>query len=193
MDNLEHYITNKTYDEIKIGDIAKLTRTLTMRDIKLFAIVTGDMNPAHLDEEYANTDVFHQIIGHGIWTASMFSVLLGMQLPGPGTLYLDQSLKFLKPVHLNDTITASVKVIKKDDEHKFITFETLCIDEEGNHLLEGEALILAPSEKVSWKKLPLPEIEVTPNQNELNAKKAISCWINEGGADLLPVNQSNLS
>jgi phosphate acetyltransferase len=159
-------ITNKTYDEIKTGDSATLTRTLTKQDIQLFATVTGDMNPAHLDEAYAKTDIFHQIVGHGMWTASMFSVLLGMQLPGPGTLYLGQTLKFLKPVHLGDTITASVKAIKKDDKHKHITFETLCANEDGEHVLEGEALVLAPSEKISWDALPLPEVQIkTPDHN----------------------------
>ena len=166
MTHLKQCITNKTYDEIKIGDSATLTRTLTKQDIQLFATVTGDMNPAHLDEAYAKTDIFHQIVGHGMWTASMFSVLLGMQLPGPGTLYLDQSLKFLKPVHLGDTITAAVKVIKKDDKHKHITFETLCANEDGEHVLEGEALVLAPSEKISWDALPLPEVQIkTPAHN----------------------------
>jgi acyl dehydratase len=82
MKRASNSITNKTYDEIKIGDSATLTRTLTKQDIQLFATVTGDMNPAHLDEAYAKTDIFQQIIGHGMWTASMFSVLLGMQLPG---------------------------------------------------------------------------------------------------------------
>ncbi|NCT41828.1 MAG: bifunctional enoyl-CoA hydratase/phosphate acetyltransferase [Alphaproteobacteria bacterium] len=166
MTQTKHCITNKTYDEIEIGDSASLTRTLTKQDIQLFATVTGDMNPAHLDEAYAKTDMFHQIIGHGMWTASMFSVLLGMQLPGPGTLYLDQSLKFLKPVRLGDTITASVKAIKKDDKHKFITFETLCMNDDGEHILEGEALILAPSEKISWDALPLPQVQIkTPAHN----------------------------
>ena len=159
-------ITNKTYDEINVGDSATLTRTLTKQDIQLFATVTGDMNPAHLDESYAKTDIFQQIVGHGMWTASMFSVLLGMQLPGPGTLYLGQTLKFLKPVHLGDTITASVKAIKKDDAHKHITFQTLCANEEGEHVLEGEALVLAPSKKISWDAQPLPEIQIkTPDHN----------------------------
>ncbi|WP_373085651.1 bifunctional enoyl-CoA hydratase/phosphate acetyltransferase [Sneathiella sp.] len=153
-------LTNKTYDEIKIGDSATLTRKLTKQDIQLFATVTGDMNPAHLDESYAKTDIFHQIVGHGMWTASMFSVLLGMQLPGPGTLYLGQTLKFLKPVHLGSTITASVKVLKKDDEHKHITFETLCTNEDGEHVLEGEALVLAPSKTIRWDALPLPEVQI---------------------------------
>ena len=153
-------ITNKTYDEVNIGDSASMTRTLTKQDIQLFAVVTGDMNPAHLDEAYAKTDIFHQIVGHGMWTGSMFSVLLGMQLPGPGTIYLQQTLKFLKPVHLGDTVTASVKAIAKDDKHKRITFETLCANQKGEHVVEGEAIALAPSEKISWKVLPLPEVQM---------------------------------
>lgn len=159
-------ITNKTYDEIKIGDTAEVTRTLTKQDIQLFATVTGDLNPAHLDESYAKTDIFHQIVGHGMWTASMFSVLLGMQLPGPGTLYLAQTLKFLKPVHLGDTITAAVIALKKDDKHNHITFKTRCTNEQGELVLEGEALVLAPSEKISWDALPLPEVQIkTPDHN----------------------------
>jgi len=179
--NNESCITNKIYDEINIGDSATLTRMLTKQDIQLFATVTGDMNPAHIDEAYAKTDVFHQIVGHGMWTGSMFSVLLGMQLPGPGTIYLQQTLKFLKPVVLGDIITASVKVIKKDDEHKRITFETLCANQKGEHVVEGEALALAPTEKISWKVIPLPEVQVkTPEHN-------YEQWLMAKVADMKPL------
>jgi phosphate acetyltransferase len=161
MNNTTHSgITNKTYDEIKIGDSASLTRTLTKEEIQLFAVVTGDMNPAHLDEQYAKTDVFRQIVGHGMWTGSMFSALLGMYLPGPGTIYLSQTLKFLRPVKLGETITAAVKAIRKDDKHHHITFETLCANEAGEHVLEGEALVIAPTEKTVWNAQALPEIQV---------------------------------
>ena len=158
-------ITNKTYDEVKVGDSASLTRTLTKQDIQLFAIVTGDMNPAHLDEEYAKTDVFRQIVGHGMWTGSLFSTLLGMYLPGPGTIYLSQTLKFLRPVKLGETITASVKITKKDDTHKHITLQTLCANEKGEHVIEGEALVLAPTEKICWNGKPLPEVQMKAPQH----------------------------
>jgi phosphate acetyltransferase/phosphate butyryltransferase len=158
--NAQPCITNKTYDKINIGDSATLTRTLTKQDIQLFAIVTGDMNPAHLDETYARTDIFRQIVGHGMWTGSMFSVLLGMHLPGPGTIYLKQTLEFLKPVRLGDTITASVKAIQKDDAHKRITFQTQCANEKGEHVLEGEAVVLAPTEKICWNAVALPEVQM---------------------------------
>ncbi len=190
----EPFITNKTFDEITIGDCATLARTLTKQDIQMFAAVTGDMNPAHLDEAYAKTDIFHEIVGHGMWTASMFSVLLGMQLPGPGTLYLGQTLKFLKPVHLGDTITAMVKAVAKDDKHKHITFQTLCTNQDGQTVLEGEALVLAPSEKISWKALPLPQVQIKPPSRDykqwltgkicrtkMNEERALARWENEGG------------
>ena len=153
-------ITNKTYAEIRLGDSANLTRTLSKQDIQLFAVVTGDMNPAHLDEAYAKTDIFRQIVGHGMWTGSMFSALLGMYLPGPGTIYLSQTLKFLRPVLLGETITASVRVTGKDDAKKHVTLQTLCANEKGEHVLEGEAVVLAPTEKISWDAVPLPEIQV---------------------------------
>lgn len=158
-------ITNKTYDEIKVGDSASLTRTLTKQDIQLFAFVTGDMNPAHLDEEYAKTDIFRRIVGHGMWTGSMFSTLLGMYLPGPGTIYLSQTLKFLKPVLLGETITASVKVLKKDNAHHHITLATLCVNEQGEHVIEGEALIKAPVEKISWKATSLPDVQMNASSH----------------------------
>jgi len=153
-------VTNKTYAEISVGDEASLTRTLTKRDIQLFAILTGDMNPAHLDEKYAKSDLFHQVVGHGMWTGSLFSTLFSMHLPGPGAIYVSQNLKFLKPVHLGDTITAIVKVTKKDETTKHITFETLCINHKGEKVIAGEAVVIAPEEKVSWVGSPLPQIHL---------------------------------
>lgn len=153
-------IGSKTYEEIAVGDSASLTRTLTKKDIQLFAIVTGDMNPAHLDETYAKTDIFQQIVGHGMWTGSMFSTLLGMQLPGLGTIYLSQTLKFLRPVHVGDTITAAVKVIARDDKKKHVTLETICSNEKGEHVLEGVAVVLPPPNKICWSVAPLPEVQI---------------------------------
>ena len=106
-------IENRTFDEIKPGDTARLTRTLTQKDIELFAIVSGDVNPIHLDVEYARDDMFHQIIAHGMWGGALISTLLGTELPGPGTIHVDQSLRFRKPVGLGDTVTVVVKVIAK--------------------------------------------------------------------------------
>lgn len=159
------YITNKTFDEIKIGDEASLTRTLTKRDIQLFAILTGDINPAHLDEQYAKSDLFHKIVGHGMWTGSLFSTLFGMNLPGPGTIYLSQNLKFLSPVHLEDTVTAIVRVIEKKENNKSIKFETICINQKGEKIIEGDAEVIAPQEKISRRGVHLPEIQLKKGGN----------------------------
>ena len=101
-------IENQTFDEIKLGETASLVRTLSMGDINLFAIMSGDVNPAHVDEEYARSDMFHKIIAHGMWGASLISTLLGTKLPGPGTIYLGQTLCFHQPVAVGDTITVTV-------------------------------------------------------------------------------------
>ena len=94
------FIENRTFDEIEIGESATLTRVLGRPDIELFAIMSGDVNPAHLDEEYAHSDVFHEIVAHGMWGGALISTLLGTKLPGPGTIYLDQTLSFRRPVKM---------------------------------------------------------------------------------------------
>ena len=97
------YLENKTFDEIQVGDSDSLTRTLTEKDIQLFAILSGDINPAHVDVEYAQSDLFHKIVGHGMWRAALISTVLGTQLPGPGTIYVGQTVRFRKPVAIGDT------------------------------------------------------------------------------------------
>ena len=108
------YIENRPFDEIEVGDYAELVRTLTAQDIDAFAVVSGDVNPAHVDQEFAQDDIFHKVIAHGMWGGALISNVLGTQLPGPGTIYLDQSLKFLKPVGVGDTVTVRVTVSDND-------------------------------------------------------------------------------
>src|SRR3974377_1720792 len=107
-------IENRTFDEIKIGDIATLERTLTEQDILLFAVMSGDINPAHVDPEYAMSSRFREVIGHGMWSGALISTVLGTVFPGPGTIYLGQNLRFRRPVKVGDTIT--VKVAAKEKE-----------------------------------------------------------------------------
>ena len=90
-------IENKTFDELRVGDTASLVRTLTHKDIEVFAIISGDVNPAHVDEAFAKSDMFHKVVAHGMWGASLISTVLGTELPGPGTIYIDQSLHFRRP------------------------------------------------------------------------------------------------
>ena len=107
------FIENRTFDEIAVGDSASLTRTLTADDIALFAAMSGDFNPAHLDPSYAETSMFHRIVAHGMWGGALVSAVLGTRLPGAGTIYLGQDLKFHKPVGLGDTITVTVTAKEK--------------------------------------------------------------------------------
>ena len=94
------FIENKTYDEIHVGDGASLQRTLSERDIQLFAVMSGDVNPAHVDPEYAKNSMFHEVIAHGLWGGALISTVLGTLYPGPGTVYIDQTLHFSRPVTL---------------------------------------------------------------------------------------------
>ena len=121
------FIENKTYAEIAVGDHAELLRTLKPQDIELFAVMSGDVNPAHVDAEYAKNDMFHGIIAHGMWGGALISAVLGTELPGPGTIFLDQSLKFKAPIGLGDTVTVRVEVTKKLEKGQ-LTLACTCIN-----------------------------------------------------------------
>jgi len=156
---MDGFVENKTFDEIEIGDTAFVEHMLTQKDIQLFAVMSGDVNPAHLDEEYACSDMFHKIIAHGMWGGSLISTVLGTQLPGPGTIYLSQTFKFLKPVAIGDTVTARVTVKEKDDKKKRLVLKCVCLNQDGKEVITGEAEVIAPTEKVRRKRIRLPEIE----------------------------------
>ena len=154
------YIENRTFDEIKVGDSARLVRTLTKDDINIFAAMSGDVNPAHVDEEYAQSDQFHKIIAHGMWGGSLISTLLGTKLPGPGAIYLGQTLTFRRPVALGDRITVSVTAKAKDPERHHVTFDCQCSNEQGEVVIAGTADVIAPTEKVKRPRAVLPEVQV---------------------------------
>ncbi len=153
-------IENRTFDEIKTGDIARLTRTLTTKDIDLFAIVSGDVNPAHVDVEYAKTSMFHKIIAHGMWGGALISTVLGTELPGPGTIYLDQSLRFRHPVELGDSVTVVVQVIEKIEKGHRVLLDCTVTNQRGEVVIEGKAEVIAPLEKISRPRIVLPEVEL---------------------------------
>jgi acyl dehydratase len=156
---MDRYIENKTFDEIEIGETASIEHSLTEKDILLFALMSGDVNPAHLDEEYARSDLFHTIVAHGMWGGSLLSTVFGTRLPGPGTIYLSQTLKFIKPVLIGDLITATVKVREKDPTNFHMIMDCWCTNQHGKEVITGEAIILAPTEKVRRKRVDLPELE----------------------------------
>lgn len=160
MGTVVDYIENKTFDEIHVGDSASLQRTLTPRDIQLFAVMSGDVNPAHVDPDYARNSLFHEVIAHGLWSGSLISTVLGTLYPGPGTVYIDQSLHFSRPVTIGDTITVSVTVKEKFERTRHVILDCQCVNQEGRTVIRGTAEVLAPTEKVRRPRAQLPEVRL---------------------------------
>ncbi|MBR9793328.1 MAG: bifunctional enoyl-CoA hydratase/phosphate acetyltransferase [Gammaproteobacteria bacterium] len=158
-------IRNKPYDSITVGDKATLTRTLTRKDIQLFAIMSGDVNPAHVDEEYANSSQFHHIIAHGMWGGALISTVLGTQLPGPGTIYLKQDFTFRRPVSLGDNLTVTVTVVEKREHHQ-ILLDCACTNQEGDVVIDGQALVKAPTEQIDRPRAVLPAVELKEQSSD---------------------------
>jgi phosphotransacetylase/acyl dehydratase len=154
------YIENRTFDELFIGETASSSHTVTQRDIDLFATVTGDVNPAHVDPAYAETDMFHHIIIQGMWGAGLISAVLGTKLPGPGTIYLGQDLRFRRPVSIGDTITATVTVREKKPAKSDVTLDCVCANQHGESVITGTAFTRAPNVKVRRKRVTLPYVRV---------------------------------
>lgn len=152
------YLENRTFDEIKIGDSASLTRTLTEKDIQVFAIMSGDINPAHVDEEYAKSDMFHKVIGHGMWGGALISTVLGTQLPGPGAIYVGQTIRFKKPVAIGDTLTVTVTALEKNAEKNRVTFACECRNQRDEVVMDGQAEVIAPTKKIRRPVTIMPEI-----------------------------------
>lgn len=124
-----------------IGTEATLSRTITEDDILLFAVVSGDKNPLHLSAEYAEQSLFGKRIAHGFLIGSLISAILGNQLPGPGSIYLGQTLRFVAPVHIGDTVTVAVKVVALREDKRIITLHTNCTNQHGTLVLSGEATV----------------------------------------------------
>ena len=134
----------RNIDTINIGDSASLSKTVTETDVYLFAGITGDLNPAHTNEVAASKTMFGGRIAHGMLSAGFISAVLGMQLPGPGTIYLGQELKFTKPVRIGDTVTATCTVVEKDDAKNRLKLETICTNQDGDVVVKGMATVMPP-------------------------------------------------
>lgn len=128
----------------KVGDSAQLSKTVKDEDIRMFAEVTGDKNPLHLDDEFASKTIFKRRIAHGILTAALISSVIGNRLPGNGTIYLSQTLNFLAPVYVGDEITAKVEVLQVLKEGKRLRLKTQVINQNGTVVVDGEALVIPP-------------------------------------------------
>ena len=134
----------KTIDELKVGDTAKFAKTIAESDVYLFAGVTGDLNPAHVNEDYAKDTYFKTRIAHGMLSASFISTVIGTMLPGPGTIYMRQEVSFLAPVKIGDTVTAIVEVAEIIAEKKKVRLKTYCTNQENKTVVDGEAIVSPP-------------------------------------------------
>ncbi|KCZ83991.1 bifunctional enoyl-CoA hydratase/phosphate acetyltransferase [Hyphomonas jannaschiana] len=157
---IEAFLENRTFEQISVGETASLERRVTENDIELFALVSGDVNPAHLDAEFAAKDIFGKPVAHGMWTASLVSAVLGTTLPGPGCIYLGQTIAFTKPVFPGDTVTATVTVLEKQDKKRLVRLETVCTNQDGDTVLKGEATVIAPKDSVRVKRKHMPGIRL---------------------------------
>lgn len=129
---------------LEIGMTASRTRLITADDIALFAQASGDFNPVHLDDEAAAQSTFGRRVAHGMLTLSIISAILGNDLPGPGSIYLGQEVKFKAPVYIGDTVTATVTLTAYRAERRIATFSTTATNQDGTLLLTGEAVVMAP-------------------------------------------------
>jgi 3-hydroxybutyryl-CoA dehydratase len=134
-------------EKLEVGDSESFSKTVGESDIYLYAGITGDMNPVHIDEEYANQSVFGGRVAHGMLVAGFISTVIAMKLPGPGTIYQEQTLSFLAPVRIGDTITATVEIIELGRKKKTAQLKTTCSNQKGVVVLEGQASVILPRKK----------------------------------------------
>ena len=133
------FIENRTFDEIAIGDSATLVRTLRHEDIQMYAIMSGDINPSHVDPDYAHSSMLREVIAHGMWGGALISNVLGTRFPGPGTVYVDQTLHFAVPVRIGDTLTVTITCRKKFPRNHHIVFDCVCTNQDGQKVISGTA------------------------------------------------------
>ena len=137
-------MTGLTMQQIQTGQSASFAKTITENDVYMFAGITGDLNPAHINEEYAKNTMFKGRIAHGMLGASLISAVLGMYLPGPGTIYLKQDIKFLAPVRFGDTITATCTVKEKIEDKNRLVLDCTVTNQDGTQVIAGEATVMPP-------------------------------------------------
>ena len=164
-------IENLTFDELQPGQQAQLRRTLTRDDISAFALVSGDVNPAHVDVEYAQGTRFGGVIAHGMFAGALISSLLGTEFPGPGTIYIAQSLSFHRPVHVGDTLEVRVTVLEKDAATHNVRLDCDVRNQRGEQVVSGEARVRAPTTKVIRARAALPTLHL------FDPKARIEAWL----------------
>lgn len=152
--------SNVTYAEITVGQSAHYSRVIEARHIQLFAAATGDVNPVHLDPDYAASTPFGEPIAHGMLTGGLVSAALALVLPGPGTVFLGQSLRFRAPVKAGDTITVELTVTEKRDRRQWVSLDCRALNQHGKVVASGTAEVMAPVDKLTVTLPPEPEVSL---------------------------------
>ncbi len=160
----QQFIQNRTFDEIQVGDFAQLVRTLRPEDIHLFAVMSGDVNPTHVDPEFARSSQFREVVGHSMWGSTLISTVLGTEFPGPGTVYVSQGLNFWRPITIGDTLTITVTCREKFEHNHHIIFDCLAVNQDGLKVIDGSAEVLAPTEKIKRTRVNLPEVTISDRE-----------------------------
>lgn len=160
----QQFIENRTFDEIQVGDSAQLIRTLKPEDIHLFAVMSGDVNPTHVDAEFARSSQFREVVGHSMWGSTLISTVLGNEFPGPGSVYVSQSLNFYRPITIGDTLTITVTCLEKFDHNHHITFDCVAANQDGLKVIDGTAEVAAPMQKIRRARINLPEVTISDRE-----------------------------
>ncbi len=162
-------VENKPFSELKVGDSATVTRTITLDDLRLFAAATGDANPAMIDPQFADSSIYREVVANGMWSGAMLVNLLGCQLPGLGTILVDQNLRFLRPIMVGDTATFKITVERKYERTQHVLFDAEVILESGLRAITGTLEVLAPSEKIIRPRVSVPEVILSNRDERLQA------------------------
>lgn len=141
------FVAERAYDDIELGETASITKMISEADVVNFAGIIGDFNPLHVNPEYAKNSMFGERICHGMLTASFISTLVGCGIPGRNGLYLSQNVKFVKPVKIGDTITATAEVIEKIDAKQRIVLSTVIKNQRGEVVIDGQATVMVMKKK----------------------------------------------
>ena len=153
-------LSNYTYEDVTIGQTATYSKLIEEQDIVLFAAVSGDVNPVHLDATFAANTPFKERIAHGMLTGAVISAALAMELPGPGTVFVGQTLRFRLPVKIGDTVTVRLEVTDKKDRSKLVTLDCKAYNQDDKLVATGSAEVIAPSEKLTLQRPDVPRISL---------------------------------
>ena len=153
-------ISNYIFNEIFIGQTATYSRLIGEKEVLLFAAASGDVNPVHLDAEFAAGTNFKERIAHGMMSGAIISAAIALELPGPGSIYLGQSLRFRLPVKIGDELTAQLEVTSKREDRKWITLDCVVINQHGKTVTSGTAEVMPPAEKLIIDRPPLPSFHM---------------------------------